>query len=80
MQKFTKPSASPWYYLVAVQMKEDIAVMPRPEAATTKISTNSRFLLKYCATIKVDVSLVRPTPIPKEIKKNYFISLRHLLT
>ena len=51
-------------HFVAVQMNEDIKVMPRPEAATTKISTNSRRLLKYCATIMVAVSLVRPTPMP----------------
>ena len=39
--------------------------MPKPEAATRNISTISRFLLKYWATISVEVSRVRPTPRPK---------------
>ena len=46
-------------------MNEDINVIPRPEAATTNISTNSRFLLKYWATIRVEVSRVSPTPRPR---------------
>ena len=46
-------------------MNVDMSAMPKPEAATTKISTNSRRRLKYWATIKVEVSRVKPTPIPE---------------
>lgn len=46
-------------------MNVDMSAMPKPEAATTKISTNSLRRLKYWATIKVEVSRVKPTPIPK---------------
>ena len=52
-------------YLVALYRKVDIMEMPKPEAATRNISTISRFLLKYWATISVEVSRVRPTPRPK---------------
>ena len=51
-------------YLVALYRKVDIMEMPKPEAATKNISTVSRFLLKYWATIRVDVSRVSPTPRP----------------
>ena len=46
-------------------MNVDMSAMPKPEAATTKISTNSLRRLKYWATIKVEVSRVKPTPIPE---------------
>lgn len=53
--------------IVDLMTKVDMRLTPQPEAATTKISMNSRRRLKYWATIRVDVSLVRPTPMP-EIK------------
>jgi hypothetical protein len=50
---------------MAPLMKADITAIPRPLPETMKISTNSRRLLKYCATISVEQSRVIPTPIPE---------------
>ena len=50
-------------------MKRDDNAKPTPLAERIKISTNSRFLLKYWATINVDVSLVMPTPTPAKANK-----------
>lgn len=55
-------------YLIAPLMKLDITAMPIPLPDTINISTNSRLRLKYCATIKVEQSLVMPTPIPEKVK------------
>jgi len=52
-------------YLIAPLMKLDMTAMPIPLPDTMNISTNSRFRLKYCATISVEQSLVMPTPIPE---------------
>ena len=45
--------------------------IPRPLPDTINISTNSRLLLKYCATISVEQSLVKLTPTP--VKINFYI-------
>ena len=50
-------------------MKRDDNAKPTPLAERINISTNSRFLLKYWATINVDVSLVMPTPTPAKANK-----------
>lgn len=49
-------------------MKVDMTAMPSPLPDTINISTNSRLRLKYCATIRVEQSLVMPTPIPEKAK------------
>lgn len=57
---------------MAPLMKLDMTAMPIPLPDTMNISTNSRFRLKYCATISVEQSLVMPTPIPEtDVKKNH---------
>lgn len=42
----------------------DMRAMPIPLPDIMIISTSSRFFLKYCATIMVEQSLVKPTPTP----------------
>lgn len=70
-------------YLMAPLMKLDMTAMPIPLPDTMNISTNSRFRLKYCATISVEQSLVMPTPIPEtDMKrtnhyKHYFFITMH---
>ena len=54
-------------YPIAFCIKADITDIPKPLPETTKISTNSRFLLKYWPTIKDEESLVIPTPTPGTI-------------
>jgi hypothetical protein len=49
---------------MALFIKLDIIAKPNPLPETTNISTNSRFRLKYCATISVEQSRVMPTPTP----------------
>lgn len=64
-EKFTKnlqPMAS-----MALLMNADITTMPNPLPDTIKISTNSRFRLKYCATINVEQSRLIPTPTPTTV-------------
>lgn len=56
-----------WSYLIAPLMKVDMTAMPSPLPLTMKISTSSRRLLKYCATISVEQSRVRPTPTPTTV-------------
>jgi len=51
-------------YLMAAFIHADITAIPNPLPATMNISTNSLFRLKYCATISVEQSRVKPTPIP----------------
>jgi len=57
---------------MAPLMKLDITAMPIPLPETMNISTNSRFRLKYCATISVEQSLVMPTPIPEMKRTNRY--------
>lgn len=52
---------------MALLINVDITTMPNPLPDTIKISTNSRFRLKYCATIKVEQSRVIPTPTPTTV-------------
>lgn len=56
-------------YPIAPFRKTDDNAKPTPLADRINISTNSRFLLKYWATINVDVSLVMPTPTPVQANK-----------
>lgn len=66
-------------YVIAPFIKADMTAIPNPLPDTMKISTNSLFLLKYCATISVLQSRVIPTPIPARIKKsdgsNIFVAI-----
>ena len=65
-------------YPIAPFRKTDDNAKPTPLADRINISTNSRFLLKYWATINVDVSLVMPTPTPaisKQMKWRYLIRI-----
>ena len=57
-------------YPIAPFRKRDETAKPTPLAERIMISTNSRFLLKYWATINVDVSLVMPTPTPVHNQTN----------
>lgn len=54
-------------YLIAPFINADITAIPNPLPLTIKISTNSRRLLKYWATIKVEQSRVIPTPTPTTV-------------
>ncbi len=65
----------------------DMRIIPKPDPATTTISTISLLLLKYCPTIRVDASRVSPTPTPKKCThkidhnmpmQNFFLSDRRL--
>ena len=64
-------------YPIAPFRKTDDNAKPTPLADRINISTNSRFLLKYWATINVDVSLVMPTPTPVQANKcnSYMIGI-----
>ena len=57
-------------YPIAPLRNRDDTAKPTPLAERIMISTNSRFLLKYWATINVDVSLVMPTPTPVHNRTN----------
>lgn len=59
-------------------MNADMTAMPSPLPDTMKISTNSRLLLKYCATINVEQSLVRPTPTPEKRGRQLEFTTREL--
>ena len=54
-------------------MNADMTAIPRPLPDTIKISTNSRRLLKYWATISVEQSRVMPTPIPVTVAQSILI-------
>lgn len=73
-------------YLIAPLMKVDITAMPKPLPLTMNISTSSRLLLKYWATISVEQSRVNPTPTPTTVPESKItntllvnISFYHLL-
>ncbi len=51
--------------LTAEWIEMDMRIIPKPDPDTTKISTISRFRLKYCPTIKEEASRVKPTPTPE---------------
>lgn len=58
---------------MAPLMNADMTAIPRPLPDTIKISTNSRRLLKYWATISVEQSRVMPTPIPVTVAQSILI-------
>lgn len=57
------------HYEIVKWKEDDIKAIPTPDPETTIISTISRFRLKYCPTMRVDASRLRPTPTPEiEVK------------
>lgn len=65
-------------YLMAPFINVDMTAMPRPLPLTMNISTSSRRLLKYCATISVEQSLVKPTPTPTTVPEIEVTKLKML--